>query len=219
MNYFEELNKINVSDKVEKKAGLSYLSWSYAWGEIKKKYPKSNYKVYENNDGWNYFSDGRTAWVKTGVTIVFDDNTELEHIEYLPVMDNKNRSIALNEITSFDVNKAIQRSLTKAIARHGLGLYIYAGEDLPEEDAREAAKAKAEEARKTEEAYKDVLDTGLTIIDAIVDPESAQTAAEVLKSMENIKDSTMKLRTAYVRKLKEQNIVYDKDTGSYLRAS
>ena len=68
--------------------------------------------------------DGRTCWVKTGVTI-----ENLEHIEYLPVMDYKNKSILLENITSFDVNKAIQRSLTKALARHGLGLYVYAGED------------------------------------------------------------------------------------------
>jgi hypothetical protein len=56
----------------------------------------------------------------------------LEHIEYLPVMDYRNASIMVDKVTSFDVNKAIQRSLTKAVARHGLGLYIYAGEDLPE---------------------------------------------------------------------------------------
>mgnify|MGYP003114317118 FL=1 len=68
-----------------------------------------------------------TAWVKTGVTI-----EGVEHIEYLPVMNNYNKSIPLEEITSFNVNSSIQRSLTKAIARHGLGLYIYAGEDLPE---------------------------------------------------------------------------------------
>ena len=77
--------------------------------------------------GWNYFTDGRTCWVKTGVTI-----DGLEHIEYLPVMDMRNQSIPYERVTSFDVNKAIQRSLTKAVARHGLGLYIYAGEDLPE---------------------------------------------------------------------------------------
>lgn len=65
--------------------------------------------------------------MKTGVII-----EGLEHIEYLPVMDYRNKSISLEEVTSFDVNKTIQRSLTKALARHGLGLYIYAGEDLPE---------------------------------------------------------------------------------------
>jgi hypothetical protein len=92
-----------------------------------KAYPDSTYKIYENAQGWCYHTDGRTAWVKTGVTV-----EGKEYIEMLPVMDFKNRSIPLEQITSFDVNKAIQRSLTKAVARHGLGLYIYAGEDLPE---------------------------------------------------------------------------------------
>ena len=127
-NYFEELNSIDVSDKTEKKNGLTYLSWAWAWSEVKKKHPDATYTVYENADGWNYFSDGRTGWVKTGVTV-----NGIEHIEYLPIMDFKNKSIKLENITSFDVNKAIQRSLTKAVARHGLGLYIYAGEDLPED--------------------------------------------------------------------------------------
>lgn len=131
MNYFETLNNIDVSEHVEDKNGFSYLSWAWAWQEAKKRFPKSFYTIYENADGWNYHTDGRTAWVKTGVTIV-DDDSSLEHIEYLPVMDYRNKSIPLDNITSFDVNKAIQRSLTKALARHGLGLYIYAGEDLPE---------------------------------------------------------------------------------------
>lgn len=126
-NYFTELFQVNVNDKVEKKNGLSYVSWPYAWAEVKKRHPDANYTVYENANGWCYHTDGKTAWVKTGVTI-----GGIEHIEYLPVMDFKNRSIPLDAITSFDVNKAIQRSLTKAVARHGLGLYIYAGEDLPE---------------------------------------------------------------------------------------
>ena len=128
---FATLNAINVNEHVEKKSNgrveLSYLSWAWAWAEVKKAYPEAFYTIYENADGWNYHTDGRTCWVKTGVTI-----EGLEHVEYLPVMDNRNKSIPVNEVTSFDVNKAIQRSLTKAAARHGLGLYIYAGEDLPE---------------------------------------------------------------------------------------
>lgn len=135
-NYFAELNAINVNDKTEKKNGLTYLSWAWAWAEIKKKFPDAFYTVYENASGWNYHTDGRTCWVKTGVTV-----NGLEHIEYLPVMDFRNSSIPADKVTSFDVNKAIQRSLTKAAARHGLGLYIYAGEDLPEgEEAPEAPK-------------------------------------------------------------------------------
>lgn len=127
-NIFKTLSTINVNKHVEKKNGLTYLSWVWAWAEVKKAYPDAFYTIYENADGWNYFTDGRTCWVKTGVTI-----NGLEHIEYLPVMDYR-KSIPLDSVTSFDVNKAIQRSLTKACARHGLGLYIYAGEDLPEED-------------------------------------------------------------------------------------
>lgn len=129
-NYFAELNKIDVSGKTEKKNGLTYLSWSWAWGELKKKHPDATYAVYENPEGLFYHTDGRTCWVKTGVTV-----NGIEHIEYLPVMSHRNQSIPLDQVTSMDVNKTIQRSLTKAIARHGIGLYIYAGEDLPEESA------------------------------------------------------------------------------------
>ena len=135
-NYFNDLYAVNVNGHTEKKNGLTYLSWAWAWGEIKKRHPDATYTVYENADGWNYHTDGRTCWVKTGVTV-----NGIEHIEYLPVMDYKNKSIAVENVTSFDVNKAIQRSLTKACARHGLGLYIYAGEDLPEEEAAEKQDA------------------------------------------------------------------------------
>ena len=133
MSIFESLNRINVGDHTEKKNGLTYLSWAWAWAEVKKLYPEARYTIYERETEFgpvNYFTDGRTCWVKTGVTI-----EGLEHIEELPVMDFKNRSIGYGDVTSMDINKAIQRSLPKACARHGLGLYIYAGEDLPEEEA------------------------------------------------------------------------------------
>lgn len=124
-NYFLELYNEDVSAFVERKNNLLYVSWSYAWKGIKEKHPQATYTIYENPDGWNYFTDGRTCWVKTGVTI-----DGLEHIEYLPVMDYRNKAIPLERVTSFDVNTAIQRSLTKACARHGYGLKVYAGEDV-----------------------------------------------------------------------------------------
>lgn len=136
-NYFVTLNNINVNDKTEEKNGLTYLSWAWAWGEVKKLFPDAAYTIYENADGLFYHTDGRTAWVKTGVTV-----NGIEHIEYLPVMDYRNKSIPVEQVTSFDVNKAIQRSLTKAVARHGLGLYIYAGEDLPEADKPKSSAEK-----------------------------------------------------------------------------
>ena len=130
-NYFQKLYDIDVKEKMKKKNGLNYVSWAAAWAEVKKIYPDATYHIYEREtpDGLiiNYFTDGKTCWVKTGVTI-----NNIEHIEDLPVMDFKNQSITLDKVTSSDVNKAIQRSLTKACARHGFALYIYEGEDLPE---------------------------------------------------------------------------------------
>lgn len=126
---FEVLSSVNVDENKKKKNNLDYLSWAWAWIELHKVYPDATSKVYERENGVNYWTDGKTAWVKVGVTV-----EGLEHIEYLPVMDFKNKSIPVDNVTSVDVNKAIQRGLTKAIARHGLGLYIYAGEDFTEEE-------------------------------------------------------------------------------------
>ena len=183
-NYFEVLNDVNVNEWTEKKNGLTYLSWAYAWGELKKRHPKAQYVIYENNEGWNYFTDGKTAWVKTGVVV-----DELEHIEYLPVMDFRNNSIPLDKITSFDVNKAIQRSLTKAVARHGLGLYVYAGEDLPEEE-RELAKERALENKMTPK-QKEVInnlddDKKKVVLDAYGTLDlTIEQANKVIKSLRN----------------------------------
>lgn len=123
---FEVLSAIDCSKHIEQKGNLTYLSWAWAWQMVKENFPTAFYTIYENKDGLLYHTDGRTCWVKTGVTI-----DGIEHIEFLPVMDYNNKSIFVDKVTSFDVNKAVQRSLTKACARHGLGLYIYAGEDLP----------------------------------------------------------------------------------------
>ena len=141
---FGKLAAVNCNEHIEKKNNgkveLSYLSWAWAWHYIKSRFPNAFYTIYERPDGVPYWTDGRTAWVKTGVTIEGQ-----EHIEYLPIMDYRNLSIPLDKITSMDMNKAIQRSLTKALARHGLGLYIYAGEDIPlsEAEAKELEKEQA----------------------------------------------------------------------------
>lgn len=143
---FETLSAIDVSGKIEKKNGLSYVSWAWAWYFAKREYPDAFFTVYENEEGLNYHTDGRTCWVKTGVTI-----EGIELIEYLPVMDNRNASIPAQKVTSTDINKSIQRSLTKALARHGLGLCVYAGEDLPlesDDETRAQVNAAIETARK-----------------------------------------------------------------------
>jgi len=141
---FDVLNAINVNEHIEViangKRELKYLSWAWAWHWIKTSFPNATYTIYENANGLNYHTDGRTCWVKTGLTI-----EGVEYIEYLPVMDNRHDSIMVDKVTSFDVNKAIQRSLTKAAARHGLGLYVYAGEDLPFEVKKENDEKEAKE--------------------------------------------------------------------------
>lgn len=149
---FNTLYNVDVSAKLGKKMGLSYLSWADAWAELKKRYPEAEYKIYTRKvitkiekkyqlEGGDvktveetyendipYFSDGRTCFVKVGVIIDGD-----EEVEIFPVRTNKNTSISVDMITRVDVNKALQRAFVKACARHGLGLYVYAGEDLPED--------------------------------------------------------------------------------------
>tara|TARA_R100000935_G_C2740550_1_gene125704 strand:+ start:20 stop:604 length:585 start_codon:yes stop_codon:yes gene_type:complete len=125
-NYFKKLSAINVKGMAEKKGKFNYLSWANAWALIKENYPEANRKVYESeHTGLNYFTDGKTASVKVGVTV-----NNIEHIDYLPVMDYRNNSIPIEKVTSMDINTTIQRSTTKAIAMHGLGISIFKGEDL-----------------------------------------------------------------------------------------
>lgn len=154
-NYFEELYSLNVNDNVEKKNGLTYLSWAWAIAEVLKKYPNMTYEIlrFENNLPYTY--DEKTGYmVFTKVTI-----NEITREMWLPVMDGANKAMLDHEYTykvkkyvnrqwtgeyedkkveaatMFDINKTIMRCLTKNLAMFGLGLYIYAGEDLPEEEA------------------------------------------------------------------------------------
>ena len=137
----EELLKKNVNDHVEKKNGLSYLSWAWAWAEAIKADPKATFVV-NMFDGKCYMDINGTAMVWVTVTM-FDKPMTCQ----LPVMDSGNKAIPLKgytavskygkeyrvECDAFAVNTAIMRCMTKALALHGLGMYLYSGEDLPEE--------------------------------------------------------------------------------------
>lgn len=123
------LSPINVNEKVEKKNGLTYLSWAWAWGELMKYFPQSSYTInLPTTEG-----DGSMT-VSVTLTIKEGDNQVTRYM-WLPVMDFKNHAIKCPN--SVDINKATMRCLTKAISMFGLGFYIYAGEDLPEEEKRE----------------------------------------------------------------------------------
>jgi hypothetical protein len=152
---FKTLAALNVKDRVEKKGRFDYLSWAYAWAMIKDQYPSANRKVYESeHTGLNYFTDGNTGYVKVGVTI-----NDVEHVDYLPIMNHNNQSLSIEKITSFAVNKTIQRSTVKAIAMHGLGLSLWAGEDLVgiSEEAPAVKATKKPTLKKTSEKWDDVV--------------------------------------------------------------
>jgi hypothetical protein len=125
----EILLKTNVNEHIEKKNGLSYLSWAWAWAEALKADPKSTFKV-EMFDGKCYMDINGTAMVWVTVTM-FDKPMTCQ----LPVMDYRNKAIPCPD--AFQVNTAIMRCMTKALSLHGLSLYIYAGEDLPADAIKE----------------------------------------------------------------------------------
>jgi len=135
---FKMLYSLNLSDKAKTKktAGteLKYIPWSSVWAEIKKVEPTATYKVYPqtlddfgNTRFWH--DDERTGWVEVGVTI-----KGLEHVMTLAVMDYKNKAIPAAEITATDANKTMMRCLVKACAMHGIGMYVYEGEEIPDDE-------------------------------------------------------------------------------------
>ena len=141
---FQELYSLNVNQYVEKKNDLSYLSWSFAWAEFKKIYPDATYEIAKDEQGRCYFGDEHIGYmVYTSVTA-----GGLTYEMWLPVMDGANKAMkdlpytyttkyggekTVEAMTMFDVNKTVMRCLVKNLAMFGLGLYIYAGEDLPED--------------------------------------------------------------------------------------
>lgn len=140
---FEKLYQINVNDKTEEKNGLTYLSWAWAIAEFKKVHPNMTYEVKKFENGLPYVYDENTGYmVFTSVTV-----DGLTHEMWLPVMDGNNKAmkskpytvktkykeITVQAATMFDINKTIMRCLVKNLAMFGLGLYVYSGEDLPED--------------------------------------------------------------------------------------
>lgn len=154
----------NVNDMTEKKNGFTYLSWALAWKEVLETYPTATYRIIKNENGLPYFADATGAICFTEVTI-----EGITHEMWLPVMDGANKAMkkesytyktkfgekSVEAYTMFDINKTVMRCLVKNLAMFGLGLYIYAGEDLP--NALEEVKIDKVEIKKelTEEEKKE----------------------------------------------------------------
>jgi hypothetical protein len=186
---FNKLSAIKTKEFVESKGSKAeYISWSNAWRLLKETYPDATRVVYESSTtGLNYHSDGRTAYVKVGVII-----NGMEHIDYLPVMDFRNASIPLDKLTSMDVNKTIQRSTTKAIAMHGLGLNLWTGEEEIEEPKAQP-KVLKEKLTKTHEGWDKMMQ--------YIDENKDLGAEAIIKQIERKYVLTSALKTIITKKI------------------
>lgn len=187
---FEQLYGINVNDKTENKNGLTYLSWAWAWAEFKKVHPNATYKVRKFETGLPYVYDENTGYM-----VFTEVNVDgLTHEMWLPVMDGNNKAmkstpyevqtryktVTVNAATMFDINKTIMRCLTKNLAMFGLGLYIYAGEDLPDTGEPPQAEPKIDEKElKMLRGYADELNVSA---EEICQKYGVESLAELTKS-------------------------------------
>lgn len=161
---FQQLYQLNLNDKVENKNGLSYLSWANAWAAFKMVYPNATYRIIKNpQTNLPYFAD------ETGIMVYTEITADHQTYEmWLPVMDASNKAMKLKAYTyqvwdktnrkyverkveaasMFDINKTVMRSLVKNLAMFGLGLYIFAGEDMPETVSDDATQTPVQDVVK-----------------------------------------------------------------------
>ena len=175
MSTFDKLYGVNVNDRTEKKNGLTYLSWAWAWAEFCKVHPDATYEVYKNEQGLPYVFDPNTGYM-VYVSVTADG---LTHEMWLPVMDSNNRAmkaepytvktkykdIVVGKATMFDINKTIMRCLVKCLGMFGLGLYIYAGEDLPEGSEDDTGTISMNRENKEDLLMQSLENTGKSALD------------------------------------------------------
>ena len=176
-NYFEILNSINVNEKTEKKNGLTYLSWAWALTEVLKAQPNMTYEV-KKFDGLPYVYDEKTGYMVFTEVHIQGITREM----WLPVMDGANKAMmkdaytykdrwgkekTVDSATMFDINKTIMRCLTKNLAMFGLGLYIYQGEDLPEEPVKVDTQADMPKEERID-ANKKINDTQVDYLQSMI---------------------------------------------------
>jgi hypothetical protein len=202
---FSTLNGLNVNDHTEKKNGLTYLSWAWAWQEVKKMYPDAEYTIYKDEQNRPYIEDPDFG-LMCFTTVTINGQT---HEMWLPVMDGSNKAMrrtpytyktwnkyenkwketGVSAATMFDINKTIMRCLVKNLAMFGLGLYIYAGEDLPS-DEQQPSQSVASPYLSAVKGAKTV-DELLTIWDKFPDLQEDPTFKDVFtlrkKEIENAK--------------------------------
>ena len=211
----KDLLKLNVNEHTEKKNGLTYLSWAWAWAEALKADPKATFQVHLFGEK-PYMEINGTAMVWVTVTLF-----EIPRMCMLPVMDHTNKPITIEGVStinkygkevitkldSFNVNTAIMRCMTKALSLHGLGLYIYSGEDIPEESG---SKIKATDGALVDDKQKSMMhDVATSIRDHFAQNDIIGAVEEIL-TVTDVEEKTYlwglldsKIRTAITKQLKE----------------
>lgn len=205
---FIKLYHLDVTSKVETKntgkTSLSYLSWAWAWAEVKKEYPEATYEIkkFDNGNGRlvpYMYDEALGIMCFTEVTI-----EDITHEMWLPVMDGANKAMkfetyeyqtkfgakTVQPATMFDVNKTIMRCLVKNLAMHGLGLHIYAGEDLPELDEEEVKKkADATTKANIEKLISRAKSIGYPLKEKEFDGKTYQEISDIVVSWKNAQDA------------------------------
>lgn len=238
---FEELSKTNVNGKTEDKNGLTYLSWTWAWSEIKKVCPNATYEIKKFENDLPYVYDENTGYmVFTTMTI-----NDLTYEMWLPVMDGNNKAMlnepykykvkeykdgkatgnyiekSVEKATMFDINKTIMRCLVKNIAMFGLGIYIYAGEDYPE--GYEMTKEEAEKIVVTfgkykGETLKDIKEENANYLYWIMESDIAKEGLKQACSLlvENLSSEESKEKALLMNEIKTKSLTTDTDLQAIL---
>lgn len=227
--YFDALYSLDMNDKVEKRENLSYLSWANAWAEFKRAYPSATYRIVKDPiTNLPYFADERTGiMVYTEVTV--DDIT---HEMWLPVMNNSNKAMKLESYnykvydkfkkeyvertveaaSMFDINKTIMRCLVKNLAMFGLGLYIYAGEDIPEKvvvddntTQQESAPEQPKRTRKSRTIQQPVQEKYAGIRIALQQCKTQDSLMELYKQHQNEVTSNTEIKALFTERKLQLN--------------
>lgn len=187
---FETLRAINLESKHKQKGKLTYLPWATAWATVKLAFPDANYETIKDENGNRYHVEGKTCYVETQVTIQGETISET-----LAIMDNANKAILANDVTSTNVDKSIKRCLTKTLALFGLDLNLWEGEELSDE-ARELKEKQEKEDKKAKaelsKAIKEVVDLGNELFKLGVTKEAVM---EIIKKINDGNGNPASLKT------------------------
>ena len=239
---FEELNKISVNDHTENKNGLTYLSWTWAWSEIKKHCPNASYEILKFENNLPYVYDENTGYMVFTKVMIDEQIYEM----WLPVMDGNNKAMlnhsytykvkeyvdgkftgqykekSVEPATMFDINKTIMRCLVKNIAMFGLGIYIYAGEDLPE--GYEISKEEAEKiivsyGKYTGKTLKEIMEEDRKYLMWMVSQEGTkQSLKEAISKLLNLpSEEESKQRIKLMNEINELELDTDTDHEEMLK--